>query len=71
VNVKKFIQQEKFNISKETNNKIYFIDFIFNRQEVEKCRIDLQATEVQQYLKQEVQRREDIHRTELTHQQEK
>ncbi len=43
----------------------------FYRQEIEKSRIDLQATEVQNYLKQEIQRREEIHRTELTHQQEK
>ena len=42
-----------------------------SRQELDKCRIDLQAPEVQQYLKQEIQRREEIHRTELNHQQEK
>lgn len=41
------------------------------RQVLEKTRIDLQATEVQQYLKQEIQRKEDIQRNELAHQQEK
>lgn len=46
-------------------------NFFFIRQEIDKSRIDLQAPEVQNYLKQEIQRKEDIHRTELVHQQEK
>lgn len=45
--------------------------FVSLRQELEKSRIDLQAIEVQNYLRQEIQRKEDLHRTELTHQQEK
>lgn len=48
----------------------YLLPFFF-RQEIEKSRIDVQAIEVQNYLRQEIQRKEDIHRTELTHQQEK
>lgn len=31
----------------------------------------MQAPEIQIYLKQEIQRKEDIHKTELGHQQEK
>jgi hypothetical protein len=51
--------------------ELYTTREIQHKQELEKSRIDLQATEVQHYLKQEIQRKEDIHRTELTHQQEK
>ncbi|CAF1616267.1 unnamed protein product, partial [Didymodactylos carnosus] len=42
-----------------------------HKQEIEKTRIDMQSPEVQQYLKQEIQRCEDILRTESAHQQEK
>ncbi|CAF0920868.1 unnamed protein product [Rotaria sordida] len=67
------LQQELKTIKQQLHEcqQLYTTRDIKHKQELEKCRIDLQATEVQQYLKQEIQRKEDIHRTELTHQQEK
>lgn len=44
---------------------------IQHKQNLDKCRIDLQSNEVQQYLKVELQRREDLHRNESIHQKEK
>lgn len=54
---------------KETNKRKDFV--CFRRQELEKCRVDFQSNEVQNYLKQEIQRKEEVHRNELAHQQEK
>ncbi|CAF1447071.1 unnamed protein product [Adineta steineri] len=72
-NEKEILQQELKTTKQQLREcqELYTTREIQHKQELEKCRIDLQATEVQQYLKQEIQRREDIHRTELTHQQEK
>ncbi|CAF2860117.1 unnamed protein product [Rotaria sp. Silwood2] len=67
------LQQELKTVKQQLREcqELYTTREIQHKQELEKCRIDVQATEVQQYLKQEIQRKEDIHRTELTHQQEK
>ncbi|CAF0970491.1 unnamed protein product [Adineta steineri] len=72
-NEKEILQQELKTTKQQLREcqELYTTREVQHKQELEKCRIDLQATEVQQYLKQEIQRREDIHRTELTHQQEK
>ncbi|CAF3813699.1 unnamed protein product [Rotaria sp. Silwood1] len=72
-NENEILQQELKTIKQQLREcqELYTTREIQHKQEFEKCRIDLQATEVQQYIKQEIQRKEDIHRTEMTHQQEK
>ncbi|CAF1449618.1 unnamed protein product [Adineta ricciae] len=74
------LQQENDLLQKESKTikqqlrecqELYTTKEIQHKQELEKCRIDLQAPEVQRYLKQEIQSKEEIHRTELAHQQEK
>ncbi|CAF0895777.1 unnamed protein product [Adineta ricciae] len=67
------LQQESKTIKQQLREcqELYTTKEIQHKQELEKCRIDVQAPEVQQYLKQEIQRKEEIHRAELTHQQEK
>ncbi|CAF5104429.1 unnamed protein product, partial [Rotaria sp. Silwood1] len=71
-NENEILQQELKTIKQQLREcqELYTTREIQHKQEFEKCRIDLQATEVQQYIKQEIQRKEDIHRTEMTHQQE-